>query len=362
MGGVQGPNGNGPNVYTESILRRAIKGKWTTERVIEELREEELKTLPSIISAHDLCANPPPTPTEIIEDVLHQGSKFELAGGSKSLKTWTLLQLAICVAMGLDWLGFSTAAGRVLYVNFELPEFSIEKRIREICEAMKVTVPTNLRLWNLRGHATDAARILPLITLEAKTENASLTVIDPIYKLLGGRDENSARDMSDLMNAIEKLAVDADSAVAFGSHFAKGNASSKEAMDRISGSGVLARDPDSIITLTAHEQPNCFAVEMTLRNFPPQEPFVVRRLHPLMVVESKLDPAKLKKQRGKESQYKPDDALKHLGPNMGTAQWMRKACEEEGFVSRTFHRLKKQLESEGKIVKSAIDGTWLRKC
>ena len=72
-------------------------------------------------------------------------------------------------------------------------------------------------------------------------------------------------------------------------------------MDRISGSGVFARDPDSIITMTAHEQDDCFAVDMTLRNFPPQEPFVVRREHPLMIVDSRLDPAKLKQAVGRNT-------------------------------------------------------------
>ena len=44
-------------------------------------------------------------------------------------------------------------------------------------------------------------------------------------------------------------------------------------MDRISGSG---------------NADDFFAVEMTLRNHPPQEPFVVRREHPLMVIDVQL--------------------------------------------------------------------------
>ena len=236
-----------------------------------------------MVPARNLCATPPQPPPEIIEGILHQGSKMALGGGSKSFKTWSLLQMAICIATGCDWLGFGTAAGRVLYLNFELPEFAIEQRIREICQAMGIQVPENLMLWNLRGHATDAATILPIISREVSRDDYSLIILDPLYKLLGGRDENASRDMADLMNNVERLAVETNAAVAFGSHFAKGNASQKDPMDRISGSGVFARDPDSIVTLTAHEQKDCFSVEMTLRNIPPQKAFVVRREHPLMV-------------------------------------------------------------------------------
>ena len=58
---------------------------------------------------------------------------------------------------------------------------------------------------------------------------------------------------------------------------------------------MFARDPDSILNFTRHEQPDCFTVETTLRNHPPTEPFVVRWEFPLFIVDSTLDPAKLKK-------------------------------------------------------------------
>ena len=67
-----------------------------------------------------------------------------LGGGSKSFKTWTLSELAICVATGRPWLGFETTRGEVLYLNFELPAFSFEQRGRAICQAMGIAVPSNL--------------------------------------------------------------------------------------------------------------------------------------------------------------------------------------------------------------------------
>ena len=91
------------------------------------------------------------------------------------------------------------------------------------------------------------------------------------------------------------LAVATGAAVAFGAHYSKGNQSSKESIDRIGGSGVFARDPDSILNFTRHEQPDCFAVEMTLRNHPPQEPFVVKWEYPLFTVDATLDPQRLKR-------------------------------------------------------------------
>ena len=197
-------------------------------------------SLPPMVSLRDLCLKPPPTPPEIIEGIMHQGSKMALGGGSKSFKTWMLLEMAICVAAGRDWLGFPTTKGRVLYVNFELPVFAMEKRGREICEAMGIEIPENITVWNLRGYATDAGVILPMISREAKEHGFVLIVLDPLYKLPGNRDENASRDMANLMNAVERLAVDTGASVAFGSHYSKGNQAAKESMDRISGSGVYS--------------------------------------------------------------------------------------------------------------------------
>ena len=318
------------NRESVGIAKRLEAGELSPREAIEALREitPESRGLPPMVSAKKLCASPPPTPPEVIEGILHQGGKMALGGGSKSFKTWTLLELAICIATGREWLGFPTAQGKVLYCNFELPAFSIEQRIREISEACGVEVPEALQLWNLRGHAADAGTILPIISREAKRSGFLLIVLDPLYKLLGARDENASRDMANLMNEIERVAVETGAAVAFGSHFAKGNASQKESMDRISGSGVFARDPDTIITMTRHEQDNAFSVEMTLRNFPPQEPFVVRRQHPLMVIDGKLDPAKLKKPLGREAEHKPSDILEHFTNGIKPANGLKHALRK----------------------------------
>jgi hypothetical protein len=87
-----------------SILRQMEAGELSCKEAIEALQEiaPETRGLPPMVTAQKLCASPPPTPPEIIEGVLHQGSKMALGGGSKSFKTWTLLELSICIAAGQE--------------------------------------------------------------------------------------------------------------------------------------------------------------------------------------------------------------------------------------------------------------------
>ena len=119
---------------------------------------------------------------------------------------------------------------------------------------------------------------------------------------MGGRDENAAGDISELCNELERIAVETGAAVFYVAHFSKGNQAAKEAIDRISGSGVWARDADTIITLTKHkeEQDNAFTVDLILRNLPEQPPFVVAWNYPLMTLREDLNPDDLKQARGRK--------------------------------------------------------------
>src|SRR5205823_3289137 len=139
-----------------------------------------------------------------------------------------------------------------------------------------------------------------------RSRKFSLCILDPIYKGLGHRDENKAGDVASLCNELDKLALRSGAAIAFGSHYSKGNQAAKESIDRIGGSGVFARDPDSILTMTKHEEDEAFTVETTLRNLKPVDSFVVRWEYPLFHRDDELDPKSLRPARKNDSgTFKP---------------------------------------------------------
>lgn len=281
---------------------------------------EIMKTrLPQIVDASDFLATREHEPRHLVDGLLHQGSKLVLGGGSKSFKTWTLLDLALSVSHGQPWLGRSTTKGKVLFLNFEIQNFAWQKRIADVASAKGIQIePGAIKLWNLRGHAADFGSLLPKVTAETAESNFALIVVDPIYKMYGNLDENKAGDVAALLNGLEALAVNTGAAIAFGAHFSKGNQSGKEAIDRISGSGVFARDPDSILIFTRHEEEDCFTVESILRNFAPVEPFAVRWQFPLFTPAHDLDPAKLKQSKaGRKREHDPRKFLKVIADTTG---------------------------------------------
>jgi hypothetical protein len=275
-----------------------------------------------------------------------------IGGGSKSFKTWSLVDLAISVATGAPWWGFNTEQGRVLYMNFEIQDVFFSDRIEEVLIAKECDLDNGqLLYWGLRGHAADLQKIMPQMIAELKERDISLIVFDPIYKGLGDRDENKAGDIAGLLNEIESLAVQTGAAVAFGHHFGKGNQSGKESIDRIGGSGVFTRDPDTILTMTPHGEPDCFTVDAILRNFAPIESFVVRREHPLMVRVDELDPADLKKKPGASKKFGNDEILAPLADGMALthAKWFEAVRAATKMSLASFNNRKKLLEADGLV-------------
>ena len=81
---------------------------------------------------------------------------------------------------------------------------------------IKSTELDGLEIWNLRGYACDFKVIIPKIIQHIKNNDYGLIILDPIYKLYGSADENKAGDVADLLNHLEKMAVDTGAAVALG--------------------------------------------------------------------------------------------------------------------------------------------------
>lgn len=295
----------------------------------------------------------------MIRGVLHAGSKGIFGGPSKAFKTWNLLDLCISVSEGAPWLGFETAQGRALYINFELQDFALHKRLLAIAEAKGLQIRRNLDVWNLRGHSRPLTELLPELKRQVRGEGYSVIVPDPIYKTLQGRNENDAGDIGEVCSELEAVAVETGAAVFFGAHFAKGNASGKESIDRISGSGVWARDPDAIVVATPHEEEGAFTVQMTLRNFAQPDPFCIKWQYPLMVRAEELDPERLKQSAGRKATHDISAILPYLnGEELTTAEWGKRAQTEGGLSRATFYRLRAEAEKKRRIRLSKISGKW----
>lgn len=211
--------------------------------------------LPDIESLSDVWSDLPPLSPPLIDGVLRQGHKMLLAGPSKAGKSFALIELCVAIAEGVPWMGFGCAKGRVLYVNLELDRASCLHRFCDVYSASGVTPAhlENIDIWNLRGRSKPMDELAPSLIRRALKTRPIAIVIDPIYKIITG-DENSADQMARFCNQFDKVCTEVGCAVIYCHHHSKGAQGGKRSMDRASGSGVFARDPDAQLDMIELEQ------------------------------------------------------------------------------------------------------------
>ena len=206
--------------------------------------------LPEPESLVECWNNLPQLAPPLIEGILRQGHKMLVAGPSKAGKSFTLIELCIAIAEGKKWLNWQCAQGKTLYVNLELDRPSCLHRFKDVYNALgiKPNNLSNIDIWNLRGKSIPMDKLAPKLIRRASKKDYIAVVIDPIYKVITG-DENSADQMANFCNQFDKICNELGTSVIYCHHHSKGSQGGKRSMDRASGSGVFARDPDALLDL-----------------------------------------------------------------------------------------------------------------
>lgn len=206
--------------------------------------------LPEPESMADVWDHLPDLAPPLIDGVLRQGHKMLIAGPSKAGKSFALIEMCIAIAEGRRWVNWDCTRGRVMYVNLELDRASCLHRFQDVYQALgwKPGNLQNIDIWNLRGKSIPMDKLAPKLIRRAAKKNYIAIVIDPIYKVITG-DENSADQMANFCNQFDKVCTDLGCAVIYCHHHSKGSQGGKKSMDRASGSGVFARDPDALLDL-----------------------------------------------------------------------------------------------------------------
>ena len=216
----------------------------------QEWIEAVTDELPNPEGLEDVWGDLPELAPPLIDGVLRQGHKMLIAGPSKAGKSYGLIELTCAIAEGRDWFGWKCSQGRVMYVNLELDRASCLHRFKDIYTAMGWQ-PRNIRnidIWNLRGKSVPMDKLAPKLIRRAAKKNYIAIIIDPIYKIITG-DKNSADQMAQFCNQFDLVCTELGCAVIYCHHHSKGGQGQKRSMDRASGSGVFARDPDALIDM-----------------------------------------------------------------------------------------------------------------
>lgn len=223
------------------------KESWAEWKEWIESINDDLPDPESLASEWD---NLPELAPPLIDGVLRQGHKMLIAGPSKAGKSFALIEMCIAIAEGRNWLGWQCTKGKILYVNLELDRASCLHRFKDVYTSLgwNANNLSNIDIWNLRGKSVPMDKLAPKLIRRASKKDYIAIIIDPIYKVITG-DENSADQMAHFCNQFDKVCTELGCAVIYCHHHSKGGQGAKKSMDRASGSGVFARDPDALLDL-----------------------------------------------------------------------------------------------------------------
>lgn len=300
----------------------SVSESTTLRRVVEA-------PMPEWLSDHVAHGLPQLAPT-IIDGVLRRGHKMLLAGGSKASKSFALIELALAISEGGEWLGWQCAQGRVLHVDLELDRASCLHRFEAVrrASAIEALSERQLIVWSLRGKVREMGELLPDLAAFVKAVEPSAVIIDPAYKVLDG-DENSAEAVSAFARALDGIA-ELGPAVIYSHHHSKGSQGYKKSMDRASGSGVFARDVDALLDLIELEgtDEQALRIEGTLREFRAFSPKNVWFRYPIHVLDADgaLGDLRARGQRERSGESRAERKQKRAEATENAFE----ACQEKG--------------------------------
>ncbi len=269
-------------IVRAAALKRAVIAELKQADGAEALAmalEKIRATLPratggATVNAYAWLLEPDEQERPIMRNLFDHGDRVAIVGQSKARKSFYALQLAVALATGTPFLGVETVKQTVLVVNGEIRAGAYKRRLRRMIDRLGIGAGDLSGLVVVNAAETGEPDTFADVLALAKRHRADVCVVDPAYLLLG--DEVNQVEVKDSVRAMKRFAVEGVTLVAV-YHATKGRMGDKQAVDRISGSGIFARDASTMISLCEHaSEPDHVVVTSITRNYAPCEPITVR--------------------------------------------------------------------------------------
>jgi len=173
-----------------------------------------------------------PKNTWLIKDIIEQATTGMLFGSPASGKSFIAMEMAFCIATGNDFANNPVVKGQVVYLAGEgfnglIKRFKAleEKYQTQTSDVFVINKPASLMCKNNTEEVIkEVDNICP---------NPTLIIVDTLHRNFGGGDENSAKDVGKLMEAITAIINHTGAAVLLVHH------SGHNSCDRARGSSAL---------------------------------------------------------------------------------------------------------------------------
>jgi hypothetical protein len=277
------------------------------------------------------------SPTWLVDGVMPDGGFGCLYGPPAVGKTFIALDLALSVAVGQPWHGRAVRQGTVVYVAAEGSGKALGRRVSAWASQREFKDQNAFFLLDPVQLASQESVEAFLLTLQAAKLRPTLIVIDTLSRCFVGRDENSAKETTLLVEGVRRISVDNEAAVLLIHHSGKSG-------DGERGSSVFRGAVDTMWSLARQGD----ALELACEKQKDGELFeeMYFRLKPVLledgatsciVTDASGQPASQAISAGERRALA---TLAQLGPQPATSGEWREAL---GAAPRTFYNRRKSL-------------------
>jgi hypothetical protein len=161
---------------------------------LERLRER-------LYVGREVCDLPPPR--SLIDGLVFTPGESVLYGPPKVGKSFLALDLALSIATGLPFMGRNVTAGRVVYVVAE-GVGGLGQRVDAWCQYHDIQDPAGAAFLAAAINLSDRHAVEDLCALAGEW-GAALITIDTLARCTVGADENSAKEMGTVIEAVDTL-------------------------------------------------------------------------------------------------------------------------------------------------------------
>ena len=173
----------------------------------ESLRPERL-----VHDADEALPVPPPIDW-FVQCLFTRPSLNLLVGAPGTKKTYSALDLAVCVALGQDWLGRPTHASPVLVVDEETGYSRMLSRLHATLHAHQAPSGTLLHFICMGAYDLRHRSETEELAEQARSYAAGLIIIDALVDVIAGGDENSVLSIYPVLANLRHLSEVCNAAV-----------------------------------------------------------------------------------------------------------------------------------------------------
>tara|TARA_R110002126_G_scaffold177078_1_gene325907 strand:- start:2497 stop:3564 length:1068 start_codon:yes stop_codon:yes gene_type:complete len=201
----------------------------------------------------------------LIQGILPSPAFGVIFGPPGSGKSFVALSMALAIASGTNWLGRKVTKGKVLYVAAE-GVYGMKLRLQANRAAREVN-DDNLRFIGMPFDVRDKSSVEGICKLlKANGFSPNLIVIDTLARVAVGADENSAKDMGQVVEGLEMLRRETGATILSIHHSRKDGGVER-------GSSALRGASDVMISCTSEDATKLTEVTFKCEKMKDDEPF-----------------------------------------------------------------------------------------